>query len=70
MVLKLSNCRYHHVTVLIYAWYSFTEYTAPARWFIVMNYCVHSLMYTYYAFKALRLDKEPVLITLNQFEQV
>merc|ERR1711936_510683 len=45
---------YHHVTVLIYCWYSFSEYTAPARWFIVINFVVHSLMYTYYAFKALR----------------
>lgn len=45
---------YHHVTVLIYCWYSFSEYTAPARWFVVMNFLVHSLMYTYYAFRALR----------------
>eukprot|EP00090_Calanus_glacialis_P038347 TRINITY_DN6694_c0_g1_i1.p1 TRINITY_DN6694_c0_g1~~TRINITY_DN6694_c0_g1_i1.p1 ORF type:complete len:316 (-),score=18.19 TRINITY_DN6694_c0_g1_i1:471-1418(-) len=45
---------YHHVTVLIYCWYSFSEYTAPARWFVVMNFVVHALMYTYYAFKALR----------------
>jgi len=45
---------YHHVTVLIYCWYSFSEYTAPARWFVVMNFVVHSLMYTYYAFRALR----------------
>jgi len=45
---------YHHVTVLLYAWYSFSEYTAAARWYIVMNYVVHSLMYTYYAFRALR----------------
>ena len=42
------------MTVLLYAWYSYSEYTAPARWFIVMNYIVHSAMYTYYAFKALR----------------
>ena len=40
--------------MLIYCWYSFSEYTAPARWFVVMNFIVHSLMYTYYAFKALR----------------
>ncbi|XP_023334075.1 elongation of very long chain fatty acids protein 6 [Eurytemora carolleeae] len=46
---------YHHVTVLLYAWYSYTEYTAPARWFIVMNYIVHSIMYSYYACKALRV---------------
>ena len=45
---------YHHITVLIYCWYSFSQYTAPARWFVVMNFIVHSIMYTYYAFKALR----------------
>merc|ERR1712029_110216 len=45
---------YHHITVLIYCWYSFSQYTAPARWFVVMNFVVHSIMYTYYAFKALR----------------
>ncbi|KAG8234645.1 hypothetical protein J437_LFUL006533 [Ladona fulva] len=43
---------YHHVTVLLYSWYSYTEYTASARWFIVMNYIVHSAMYTYYAIRA------------------
>lgn len=32
---------YHHITVLLYTWYSFTEYTSSARWFVVMNYCVH-----------------------------
>ena len=46
--------RYHHVTVLVYAWYSYTEHTATARWFVVMNYTIHSIMYSYYAFKALR----------------
>ena len=45
---------YHHITVLIYCWYPFSQYTAPARWFVVMNFIVHSIMYTYYAFKALR----------------
>jgi hypothetical protein len=42
------------LTVLLYSFYSFSEYTAAARWFIVMNYLVHSVMYTYYAFKAMR----------------
>lgn len=45
---------YHHITVLIYSWFSYTEYTASARWFIVMNYCVHAVMYSYYALRALR----------------
>jgi len=46
---------YHHVTVLVYCWYSFSEYTAPARWFVVMNFIVHSLMYSYYCLKAMRI---------------
>jgi len=45
---------YHHVTVLLYAWYSYSEYIATARWFVGMNYAVHSVMYSYYALKALR----------------
>merc|ERR1719264_2115745 len=44
----------NHVTVLIYCWYSFSEYTAPARWFVVMNFIVHSIMYSYYALRAMR----------------
>nr|KAG5691301.1 hypothetical protein BaRGS_014000 [Batillaria attramentaria]KAG5702774.1 hypothetical protein BaRGS_003648 [Batillaria attramentaria] len=45
---------YHHITVLLYVWYSYTDHTAPGRWFMVMNYIVHSLMYTYYALRAMR----------------
>ncbi|XP_046349903.1 very long chain fatty acid elongase 6-like [Haliotis cracherodii] len=45
---------YHHITVLIYVWYSYTDHTAPGRWFMVMNYIVHSLMYSYYALRAMR----------------
>jgi len=44
---------YHHITVLLYSWFSYTEYTSSARWFIVMNYCVHSIMYTYYALRSM-----------------
>lgn len=47
---------YHHITVLMYSWFSYTEYTASARWFIVMNYCVHSVMYSYYALRALKFS--------------
>lgn len=46
---------YHHITVLLYTWYAYKEYTSSARWFIVMNYCVHSLMYSYYAARAMGL---------------
>ncbi|VDM64337.1 unnamed protein product [Angiostrongylus costaricensis] len=50
---------YHHAVVLIYCWHSGScvfykclflavELTAAGRWFIWMNYFVHSIMYTYY----------------------
>lgn len=45
---------YHHVTVLIFTWYSFSDYISTAKWFVVMNYSVHAIMYTYYMFKALK----------------
>ncbi|CAL4082294.1 unnamed protein product, partial [Meganyctiphanes norvegica] len=46
---------YHHVTVLLYAWYSYSDYIATARWFVCMNYLVHSAMYSYYALKAMKI---------------
>lgn len=64
---------YHHITVLIYSWFSYTEYTASARWFIVMNYFVHSVMYSYYALKALRFNPPraiSMLITGLQLTQM
>lgn len=64
---------YHHITVLIYSWFSYTEYTASARWFVVMNYCVHSIMYSYYALKAMRYAPPKwisMLITALQLSQM
>ena len=46
---------YHHITVMVYVWYGTAYLVAPARPFIAMNFCVHSLMYTYYALKAMRM---------------
>ena len=43
---------YHHVTVLILSWFAFTVDTAVSIWFGCINFCVHSLMYSYYAVKA------------------
>ena len=45
---------YHHITVLCYVWYSYMDHTAPGQWFLVMNYTVHALMYTYYAFRSMK----------------
>ena len=43
---------YHHVSVMIYCWGLYTHKPGAANWFILLNYFVHFLMYTYYAFKA------------------
>ncbi|GMT23068.1 hypothetical protein PFISCL1PPCAC_14365, partial [Pristionchus fissidentatus] len=44
---------YHHVAVLIYAAHSGAEHATPGRSFVLMNYAAHSLMYTYYAARAM-----------------
>jgi hypothetical protein len=64
---------YHHITVLIYSWFSYTEYTASARWFIVMNYCVHAIMYSYYALRAMKFNPPrfiSMIITSLQLTQM
>ncbi|XP_041707778.1 elongation of very long chain fatty acids protein 6-like [Coregonus clupeaformis] len=43
---------YHHITVLVYSWYSYKDQVAGGGWFMTMNYLVHSFMYTYYAARA------------------
>ena len=46
---------YHHVTVLVYVWYSSGNKMSTCLWFGTMNITIHSLMYTYYALKSLRV---------------
>lgn len=64
---------YHHITVLLFTWYSYTEHIAPARWYVVMNYFAHSMMYSYYAMRAMRI-KMPrwvaIIITSSQILQM
>lgn len=53
--------------------YAFKEYTAPARWFIAMNFTVHSAMYSYYALKAMhyRIPRfVSMVITVAQLTQM
>lgn len=64
---------YHHITVFIYVWYSYMDHTAPGQWFLVMNYTVHALMYTYYAFRSMkfRISKWVMMtITALQLSQM
>ena len=43
--------RYHHMSVLIYAWTTFYSNDPTHRWYLIMNASVHAIMYTYYAFR-------------------
>jgi len=64
---------YHHATVMAYVFYSYTEKTSHARWFMVMNFSVHSVMYSYYALKSLRFQipkTASMLITSLQLLQM
>ncbi|KAI1300137.1 putative fatty acid elongation protein 3 [Halotydeus destructor] len=65
---------YHHFET---CFYSIWSYSAPmiavSRWFVTMNFCVHTLMYTYYALRAagIRLPKQlSMAITLSQTTQM
>ncbi|XP_064458316.1 very long chain fatty acid elongase 6-like isoform X1 [Ornithodoros turicata] len=46
---------YHHITVLMFSWYFYQQHIAPARWYVVMNYVVHSIMYSYFALCSFRV---------------
>ncbi|KAK2824716.1 hypothetical protein Q5P01_021891 [Channa striata] len=64
---------YHHITVLLYSWFSYKDMVAGGGWFMTMNYAVHALMYSYYAARAagLRVPRPlAVLITSAQIAQM
>lgn len=61
--------RYHHAITMIYTWYSFRDLVAYGRWFIAMNYSIHSIMYTYYVFRAFRFNiPKRVAITITSLQ--
>jgi len=43
---------YHHVTVLLFSWDTFLRDGSSSRYFVVINFFVHSIMYSYYAMQA------------------
>ncbi|KAG1930447.1 elongation of very long chain fatty acids protein [Pimephales promelas] len=64
---------YHHITVLLYSWYSYKDHVAGGSWFMTLNYSVHAFMYSYYTARAagVRVPKPfAVLITLMQMCQM
>ncbi|XP_056465705.1 elongation of very long chain fatty acids protein 6-like [Gadus chalcogrammus] len=64
---------YHHITVLLYSWYSYKDTVAGGGWFMTMNFSVHALMYSYYAARAagVRVPRPlAMLITSAQISQM
>merc|ERR1711936_590420 len=46
---------YHHLTVMWICMYSYVNFASTCRWFMVMNYTVHAIMYTYYTLRAIKV---------------
>lgn len=64
---------YHHMTVLLYCWHAYATEAPHALYFVAMNYCVHSIMYLYYALMAARVKRipfPPEIITSAQIAQM
>mmetsp|Transcript_98753 Transcript_98753/g.260650 ORF Transcript_98753/g.260650 Transcript_98753/m.260650 type:complete len:366 (-) Transcript_98753:188-1285(-) len=65
---------WHHSTVLLYCWHSYSTRIATGLWFAAMNYSVHSVMYGYFALKATPYRKSvtpyAIFITLAQLLQM
>ncbi|CAE8601505.1 unnamed protein product [Polarella glacialis] len=65
---------WHHSTVLLYCWHSYSASIATGIWFAAMNYSVHSVMYGYFAVTATKYRKLvtpfAIFITLAQLLQM
>ena len=64
---------YHHVTVLLYCWHSYSTEAPQALYFVAMNYSVHSMMYGYYCLMNLKMKPKwlsPIYITIMQIAQM
>ena len=62
---------YHHITVMLYAWYSYKLKNAAGLWFIAMNFTVHAVMYCYYALVAARTKPSwDYIVTAMQISQM
>jgi len=64
---------YHHVTVLLFCWHSYTTGSPVGLFFVVMNYAVHAVMYGYYFLMAVGMRPRwfnPIVVTLMQIAQM
>merc|ERR1712032_1168224 len=65
---------WHHSTVLLYCWHSYSNAIATGIWFAAMNYSVHAVMYGCFAITATKYRKcvtpFAIFITLAQLMQM
>ena len=64
---------YHHATVLMYCWFSYSQRALVSILFSAVNYVVHTIMYMYYGLKARQINiprKVNMLITSLQIAQM
>jgi len=64
---------YHHATVLLASWQTFTTLCPPGLIYCSMNYAVHSVMYLYYFLQAIGKKPKwfnPMTITVTQIAQM
>lgn len=65
---------WHHSTVLLYCWHSYSICIGTGIWFAAMNYSVHAVMYGYFAITATKYRKYvtpfAIFITLAQLMQM
>merc|ERR1711870_47934 len=65
---------WHHSTVLLYCWHSYSVCIATGIWFAAMTYSVHAVMYGYFAITATKYRKVvtpfAIFITLAQLMQM
>lgn len=56
---------YHHITVLCFCWYTYVYPHGQGRLFVIMNYFVHSVMYSYYAIRIQGLVRIPLAASIG-----
>uniref|UniRef100_A0A0R3RH45 Elongation of very long chain fatty acids protein n=1 Tax=Elaeophora elaphi TaxID=1147741 RepID=A0A0R3RH45_9BILA len=62
---------YHHTSVLIYSAHSGAENTSSGKAFIIMNFLVHSAMYTYFAISSYGIrPPKAVSMTLTMLQTI
>ena len=56
---------YHHCLTLVTSWYLAGQWAQTGRLFSTMNFLIHSIMYSYYAFQALRWIRLPKALSMT-----